>query len=84
LSCEFVIFEHQTEIMIVKRIDSATILVGKVMFSLSETDGQYYTSSQEVNRSHHLILDEFLIDEKEEVAPKRFTESLRGLIIWLN
>ena len=80
---EFVIFEYQTEIMQVTRVDSATILVGKIMFIRSE-QGQYLTNSIETKRSHQLILDEFLIDEREELAPKRFTESLRGNIIWLN
>ena len=69
--------------MKVQRIDSATILVGKIMFTRSDT-GQYKTNSTEVKRSHNLILDEFIIDEREEAAPKRFTESLQGRIIWLN
>lgn len=69
--------------MKVLRIDSATILVGEIMFIRSDV-GQYVPDFKEPTKAHTTILREFIISEKEDQAPKGITESLRGRIIWLN
>lgn len=70
--------------MIIKRIDSATVIVDNVMFSRSESNGLYLSFSPECTEKHIEQLNEFLKDEYEEKHMPTHVESLNGIYVCLN
>lgn len=78
----FLIFEYQTELMTITRIDSNTLLIDGIMFSKSDS-GQYFTDSPESTQVHEELIFNYATEEREE-GMKFFEESLAGIIICLN
>ncbi len=70
--------------MHIQRVDSATVLVDKIMFKRSDPSGEYLSFSPECTEKHIDSLSEFLYGEIADEQLKANMENLRGRLIYLN